>query len=386
MNYPEKEKISLYFHIPFCLSKCSYCDFVSFANSTAFHEPYINALLKELLLYKSTIEKNQISTIFIGGGTPTSLSDNLFELLIKSIDEILQLNCNSNNIEYTIEANPKTITSKKAIAMKQYGINRVSLGLQSANEIELKVLNRIHSFKDLEESIDILKVHGINNINIDLMYAIANQTIESFENSIQKVLTLKPAHISCYSLILEEGTALYKLHKENKITFPTEDEDINMYELAVNMLTSAGYEHYEISNFALAGRKCSHNITYWKVKPYLGFGVSSHSFFDNSRYSNTSSIEEYIDLLSKNSLPIESTELIDDTMAFEEWIFLRLRMKEGINFEDINSRFSIDFLASYKPKLDKLLNEGLLIYDASKVSLTLKGFELSNYVFLTLLS
>ena len=218
------------------------------------------------------------------------------------------------------------------------------------------------------------------------MEANAKQTIWSFENSIQKVLVLKPAHISCYSLILEEGTALYKLHKENKITFPTEDEDISMYELAVKMLTSAGYEHYEISNFALAGRKCSHNITYWKVKPYLGFGVSSHSFFDNSRYSNTSSIEEYIDLLSKNSLPIESTELIDDTMAFEEWIFLRLRMKEGINFEDINSRFSIDFLANYKPKLDKLLNEGLLIYDASKVSLTLKGFELSNYVFLTLLS
>lgn len=146
----------------------------------------INALLKELLLYKSTIDKNQISTIFIGGGTPTSLSDNLFEYMIKSIDEILQLDCNSNNIEYTIEANPKTITSKKAIAMKQYGINRVSLGLQSANEIELKVLNRIHSFKDFEESIDILKAHGISNINIDLMYAIANQTIESFKTSIQK--------------------------------------------------------------------------------------------------------------------------------------------------------------------------------------------------------
>ncbi len=382
----KKETLSIYIHIPFCLSKCSYCDFISFANINSLHKPYIDALLKEISLYKSVINNNQIATVFIGGGTPTSLSDDLFLRLIKGIDEVLALNCNSKNIEYTVEANPKTITAQKASTMKDYNINRVSLGLQSANETELKILNRIHNFKDLEDSVNILKNNGIDNVNIDLMYAIPNQTLKSFKTTLHKVLALNPAHISCYSLILEEGTLIYELYNKNKISFPTENEDISMYELAVNKLTSSGYEHYEISNFSLPDKKCSHNITYWKVMPYLGFGVSAHSFYDKYRYSNTNSIDEYIDLLSKNSLPIKNKELIDDTMAFEEWIFLRLRMKEGIKFEDINLRFNIDFLDKYKSKLDKLSSEGLVIYDEKKISLTLKGFELSNYVFLEILN
>lgn len=386
MNTTNKSLLSLYIHIPFCLSKCSYCDFTSFANYSSVHKPYIESLIKEISSYKDQILSRGIKTIFIGGGTPTSLNDALFEKLLSSLDEILNLNQNSNDIEYTVEANPKTISEKKAHAMKTYGVNRVSLGLQSSDPIELKSLGRVHSFNDLKESILLLNDNGVTNINVDLMYAIPNQTIDSFKKSLNDVLSLSVPHISTYSLILEEGTKLYEMHNKNLLSLPTEDEDIAMYEEASKTLTENGYTHYEISNFSLASKECRHNITYWKSYEYLGFGISAHSYYDNARYSNTNDINKYIDSIKNGKSPIEEHEEIDDEMAFEEWIFLRLRMKEGLDIQEVNDRFNIDILDKYETILNKLSDEGLVIYNNNSISLTLKGFELSNYVFLSLLS
>ncbi len=386
MHNDKNSLLSLYIHIPFCLSKCSYCDFTSFANSVSIQNPYIDALIKEIHSYKNQILSRGIKTIFIGGGTPTSLSDSLFEKLLYNIDEILNLNLNESDVEYTVEANPKTISHQKALTLKKYGVNRVSFGLQSSNPKELSNLGRVHNFEDLKESVTLLKNNGITDINIDLMYAIPDQTIETFKKSLNDVIGLSVTHISAYSLILEEGTKLYELYNQNKLTIPTEDEDIFMYEEAIKILAKNGYNQYEISNFSLPGKECKHNITYWKVDEYLGFGLSSHSFFCRQRYSNTTDINKYIDDIINGDLPIEQTEEIDEAMAFEEWIFLRLRMNEGIDVNSINENFQMNFLEKYFVQLENLQAEGLLQYDSQRVFLTIKGFELSNYVFITLLT
>ena len=386
MHNDKNSLLSLYIHIPFCLSKCSYCDFTSFANSVSIQNPYIDALIKEIHSYKNQILSRGIKTIFIGGGTPTSLSDSLFEKLLYNIDEILNLNLNESDVEYTVEANPKTISHQKALTLKKYGVNRVSFGLQSSNPKELSNLGRVHNFEDLKESVTLLKNNGITDINIDLMYAIPDQTIETFKKSLNDVIGLSVTHISAYSLILEEGTKLYELYNQNKLTIPTEDEDIFMYEEAIKILAKNGYHQYEISNFSLPGKECKHNITYWKVDEYLGFGLSSHSFFCRQRYSNTTDINKYIDDIINGDLPIEQTEEIDEAMAFEEWIFLRLRMNEGIDVNSINENFQMNFLEKYFVQLENLQAEGLLQYDSQRVFLTIKGFELSNYVFITLLT
>ena len=375
----------IYIHIPFCKQKCFYCDFASTAKKVdeTLYEQYINALCQEITMYQALFPDICIDTIYFGGGTPSILPPDLIIRALNTVKANFALN---SDIEITLEANPGTVDEQKLQYLYQNGINRLSFGVQAVQDNLLQKIGRIHTIKEADMAIEMAQKIGFKNISVDLMYGLPGQTLEMLKEAVSWAVNKNIQHISIYGLQIEENTVFGRLYDQGKLILPSEDESEMMYDYLTEQLPKYNYNRYEISNFALTGRKCSHNITYWKVKPYLGFGVSSHSFFDNSRYSNTSSIEEYIDLLSKNSLPIESTELIDDTMAFEEWIFLRLRMKEGINFEDINSRFSIDFLASYKPKLDKLLNEGLLIYDAFKESLTLKGFELSNYVFLTLLS
>lgn len=378
--------IGVYVHIPFCIRKCSYCDFISFPTSQELISSYLDSLEIEISLYKKKIENYTIKTIFIGGGTPTSLDNNSFDRLLKIIDSGLSLSQNKAFIEYTVEANPKTITKEIAESMVYYGVNRVSLGLQSSNEKELQLLGRVHTFDDLFDSINILRANSIDNINVDLIYGLPNQSIETFQKSLEDLMTLSVDHISCYSLILEEGTRLYDMEKSGAVSMPSEEDDLLMYETAISFLEKNDYKQYEISNFAKDNKKCLHNIIYWKNKNYVGLGVSAHGFLDKVRYENANNMEDYISLINYNKYPIVKTEKINSKMLFEEWIFLRLRMNEGISFDEINSEFDIDFKDKYSNILDKLKKDSLVEFNEERFFLTTKGFELSNYVFLEILS
>ncbi len=415
--------LSIYIHIPFCMSKCFYCDFNSCIAEDNFKKQYLEDLISETKLYSHSLTQYEISTVFIGGGTPTSLSDDDFEKMLSFFysqffannSEIFTINSQlqerffspehfssqsdspessaeiSNNkknpvIEYTVEANPNSLSASKVGAMKKYKINRVSLGMQSSDEKELSIIGRTHSSEDVKKAVSLLKENGINDINIDLMYAIPSQTMESFSKSLDYAIALSPTHISCYSLILEEGTRLHELYTQGKLHLPSEDEDIAMYEMAVEKLHNSGYIQYEISNFSKPGFECRHNIAYWDLKDYLGLGLSAHSYMQNIRFSNTEGIQDYHLMISENKKPVTDDEYIDLSKSFDEWIFLKLRMIKGISVQSINKNFDIDFLNQYAVQLGGLKSEGLLEYDSVRVYLTLKGFELSNYVFLTLLS
>lgn len=382
MNKP----LSLYIHIPFCKSKCHYCDFTSFAGFQSFDEArYLDFLDQEISLflraYPCLLSERPIETAFVGGGTPTALSDQHFDRLLAILEEHFSLRHRSSAIEYTIEANPKTITESKALSMKRFGVNRVSLGLQSSNENELRLLGRIHRFADAEESVALLRRIGPDNINLDLMYAIPGQTKASFQQSLQDAVSLSPAHISAYSLILEEGTPLYESYHKGVLTLPSEEEDLAMYEMGIDFLSSHGYRQYEISNYAKNGRQCRHNIVYWQSGEYISFGLSAHSHLNGVRYANTADMDEYLLLIQNEKLPVVEREVLTKEMIFEEKIFLGLRMNQGIRLPEINQQFDIDFLNRYQSVLQRLYEQELILYDQDRLRLTRKGFELSNYVF-----
>lgn len=380
-----KKPLSIYIHIPFCRSKCLYCDFVSFSGFQADTiQTYLLALKQEMQIFKTgyhdVLKSYEIDTLFIGGGTPTALSEESFAQLLKITDEAFASEY-SPHIEYTVEANPKTITKYKADALQHYGINRVSLGLQSSNPQELRTIGRTHRFDDAKQSVEILQRHQIQNINLDLMYCLPGQTLSSFERSIEDALSLSPSHLSAYSLILEEGTALHRMHQKGQILLPSEEEDLSMYDRLIHLLKARDYHQYEISNYARSSMQCRHNINYWTCGEYLAFGLSAHAHFQGVRSANTSDLTAYITQIHQAKLPIQEKETISKEMAFEERIFLGLRMNCGLSIPKLNRDFDMDFIGRYDKILQKLAGDGLLIYDEAHLQLTQRGFELSNYVF-----
>ncbi|MDO4719467.1 MAG: radical SAM family heme chaperone HemW [Peptostreptococcaceae bacterium] len=386
-----KKPISIYVHIPFCLSKCLYCDFASFSGGTEDQQrEYLGLLQREIGIFLKEnpdfTKDHAVRTLFIGGGTPTALSDRDFSDLLSMLEETLALSAAEDLKEYTVEANPKTLTPAKVEAMKKFDITRISLGLQSSQPEELKALGRIHSFEDAAESVALLRSQGFSDINLDLMFAIPGQTLSSFTRSLEDALSLSPTHISAYSLILEEKTPLQQLQEQGRLLLPTEEEDLLMYEKATDFLQERGYSQYEISNFAKEGRQCLHNIVYWEAKEYISFGLSAHSHYRGRRYANSSSMEEYRSLLQKNRLPLVEEEVLTERMRFEERIFLGLRMNRGIFLPDLDRDFGVDFALIYREKLQALLRQELIHPDREHLRLTRKGFELSNYVIGELLS
>ena len=280
--------LALYIHIPFCKSKCSYCDFLSFADKDEKIEDYINALLTELKLYKDKLSNYQIKTIFIGGGTPTNINAVYIEKILNYINK----NYNVENLEeVSIESNPGTLNKEKIKTYIRAGINRVSLGVQSLNDDILSSIGRIHTSKDFYNSFKLLREMGIKNINVDLMFGLPSQSMEDVVYSLEKMIDLGVEHISYYGLILEEGTKLYDLYEKDKIVLPTEEKERQMYHNIVRILDNNGYNHYEISNFSMPGYECKHNLVYWDINPYLGIGLNSHSNTDGKRFSNTIDIE-----------------------------------------------------------------------------------------------
>lgn len=369
------KEIGIYIHIPFCIKKCEYCDFVSYCNKKEYVPQYINALKKEI---KNNINKEyKITTIYIGGGTPSSIEENY----IADIIETIKLNMNDEdlkdfeNIEVTIEVNPGTVNKEKLQVYKKIGINRLSIGLQETHNELLKSIGRIHTYEEFIKTYKLARKIGFNNINVDLMIALPNQTIQDIKENLEKITKLNPEHISVYSLILEEGTPFYNKYNENKIKLPDEELERNMYWYVKNTLENNGYMHYEISNFSKKGFESKHNMNCWNQEEYLGFGVAAHSYNNRIRYSNTNSIEEYI----KGSNKIIHEEQTLEDMQ-KEYMLLGLRKIEGINIQKFKNKFAQNPIFIFKEQLNKLVDEELIIVDGNEIKLTNKGLDLANIV------
>lgn len=370
-------KLSLYIHIPFCESKCKYCDFTSFKGNDEMINSYIKALGKEIEIYSKNINKEKVKTIFIGGGTPSSINPKYIEFILDKVYK----NYNMDSLEeLTIETNPGTIDLEKAKIYKQMGVNRVSMGAQSFNDNILKNLGRIHNEKDIYSTIDLFRRVGIENLNLDLMFSLPNQSLDDMLISLKKAIDLEIPHISNYSLILEKGTVLYNEYKNGKYPYIQEDLDRDMYHKSNEILINSQYNHYEISNFAKKGYECNHNLVYWNIEPYIGLGVSSHSNLYEERFANTNNIRKYIVELDGGKLPIETREKISIEEEIAEYAIMGFRKIDGINITDFEKRFNLNFNDYFKYEIEKNLKLELINVENNYIKLTSKGLDLSNRV------
>ena len=369
----KKKELSLYIHIPFCKQKCFYCDFPSYASIDYLKSDYVEALCKEI---EEKAIKYKIKSIFIGGGTPSYLET---EEIIKILNSINKLDL-SEDIEFTMECNPGALKEEKLRAMLNGGVNRISMGLQSVQNSLLKDIGRIHSFKQFEENFNLARQIGFKNINVDLMFGLPNQKVEEWKESLETIARMNPEHISAYSLIIEEGTAFYKLWERNKLILPSEEEEREMYVITKNILKNYGYHQYEISNYSKVGSECYHNKVYWKSDEYLGLGSASTSFIDGKRIKNIENVKDYIDKINSGEDVIDDiyVNTLEDNM--EEFVFMGLRMIEGINVNEFNKRFGVTIEGIYKEVIDKNINKNLLVLENDRLRLTEKGIELSNSV------
>ena len=381
-----KKEIGIYVHIPFCIRKCYYCDFVSFTNQEENIEKYIEAVIKEIESYE--LEEYNVTTIYIGGGTPSSIESRYIEKILHKIKEkIINNETKFNDIEITIEINPGTIDRKKLQDYEKMGINRLSIGLQSTNNEILKNIGRIHTYEEFLEGYILARSIGFDNINVDLMIGLPNQTIEKIKDSVEKVINLEPEHISVYSLIVEEGTKIENLLNVNKITLPEEELERNMYWYVKNKLELNGYIHYEISNFAKENKQSKHNVNCWEQKEYIGIGTAAYSYLNNIRYGNTSNIQKYIetqDFKSKKELEKNKIRIIDEVQTLEdkkkEYMLLSLRKIEGVSIKKFKEKYVENPIFLYRKQLEKLVNENLLTIDGDNIKLTNKGLDLANLV------
>ncbi|MDM0472177.1 radical SAM family heme chaperone HemW [Clostridium perfringens] len=370
------DKISLYIHIPFCAQKCLYCDFPSFARKDHLRKAYIEALNKEIISLREKHNNLEISTIFIGGGTPSVLEANELECLLK---EVAKLNM-AKDIEYSMECNPGNLTEEKLEVMKKYGVNRISMGLQAKQDNLLKGLGRIHNYKTFKENFLLAKKVGFNNINVDLMFGLPNQSLNEWEETLREIISLEPAHISAYSLIIEEGTAFYNLYENDKLKLPTEEEERKMYHLAKKILEENGFNQYEISNYAKEGKECRHNLAYWNMDNWIGVGSAAASYINGKRIKNISSVEEYINSIKDKGEAVE--EIINNSKNdnMEEFMFMGLRKINGIDENEFKNRFSMNINDVYGEILNKYIGEGLLIRESGRIFLSEKGIEISNVI------
>jgi putative oxygen-independent coproporphyrinogen III oxidase len=364
---------SLYIHIPFCKQKCLYCDFPSYSGKERYMEEYIEALNKEIL---NKADKYTINSIFIGGGTPSYLKDSSLESLLITLNK---LNL-KENLEFTMECNPGTLSREKLELMKKYNINRISMGLQSTKNSILKEIGRIHSYDEFKNNYFLAREIGFDNINVDLMFGLPKQKIEDWKESLKEIVKLEPEHISSYSLIIEEGTLFYKLHEQEKLELPEENQERKMYLYTKKILNNYGYHQYEISNFSKQGKECFHNKVYWKCNEYLGLGVSASSFIDNRRIKNIDDIQEYIQKINNNESVIEEIHVNDIKDDMEEFMFMGLRMIEGISINEFKNRFNKDISEVYGEIIEKNIKRELLICNSERLFLSEKGIEISNYV------
>ena len=375
-----KKNLQIYIHIPFCVKKCLYCDFLSFAAEERVQEDYVSALLEEIKHYGETMTDYDVTTIYIGGGTPSYVNHVWIETVLAEIYENFSI---KPNVEISIECNPGTLSSWKLGAYKSAGINRLSIGLQSANNEELKLLGRIHTYEDFLKSYEMARAAGFDNINVDLMSGLPKQNVTKFLETLYQIIKLRPEHISAYSLIIEKGTPFYDSYKFDLVKqqagmktdfLPSEDEEYRIYKATQEVLKQNGYVQYETSNYAQKGYECRHNIGYWTRENYLGVGLGAASLIENVRYTNTSNIDTY---MQGEWVAVE--EPITRKAQMEEFMFLGLRMNEGVSRENFENNFNISIEAIYREPLEELKRKELLVARAGRIFLTDKGRDLSNY-------
>lgn len=372
----KKNKISIYIHIPFCESRCHYCDFCSSLLNRENVEKYFSYLEKEIKLNENFLREKIIDTVFIGGGTPSSVDGKFIARILKILSDFEF----SENPEITIESNPNSLTREKTGTYFSSGINRISIGSQSFNDEILKKIGRIHKSEDIFRAVENARAAGFKNINLDLMLALPSQKISDIEKSLEEIKKLDVPHISYYSLILEEGTRLYETHKKSPLAFPNESLDRKMYHYVVDELEKIGLGQYEISNFSKKGFECRHNMTYWKLRDYISFGLSASSNIKNLRYRNFHDFKNYYDALDKNEKPIEFSETLSKDDRMNEFIMMGLRLNSGIDLGEFNKRFEEDFLKNYEREIENNIKLGLIEVKGNKIKLTEKGRDLSNQV------
>ena len=368
--------ISLYLHLPFCLSKCPYCDFASYDNRENKIDDYINALDIELKYYRDNFNIDY-KTLFIGGGTPSSLNTKQLDKLFYTISKYIL--CNKIE-ESTIEINPETLDEEKIGIFKKAGISRVSVGAQSFDNSCLKILGRVHNAEKIMQSIKIIKDSGDFDINIDLIYGIPGQDTEGVLSDIKKAVDLKPRHISFYGLTNYEETGFAGYLKSKNLTMPGDEISEEMYMKGCEALEHGGYKQYEISNFAAPRKECVHNLNYWGPGEYVGVGVSASSYFNGSRYKNISDISEYIKIMKENSDPATESEKATEDIILKDYIMLKLRLCAGINLNDFSKKFGYDFETRYSKIIDKFEKQGFINIGKDNICLTRKGFLLSNSI------
>ncbi len=381
-----EKRLSLYIHIPFCVRKCDYCDFLSAPADEETKEAYIQALLLEIESYRgSELSQRKIATVFFGGGTPSILSADQITSVLDKIKSVFEL---SMDCEISLEMNPGTMTKEKCKRYFNAGINRISIGLQSPDDALLRTLGRIHTYEQFLRTYDDIRVAGFQNVNIDLMSALPGQDLEGYCRGLEKVTILSPEHISAYSLIIEEGTPFYERYHNACDLLPDERDDRAMYEQTKTILKQFGYERYEISNYAKPGYECRHNIVYWECGDYLGLGLGSSSLIDDRRFKNTCDLNKYIDAW-KNGEGEKAQgfeqEVLTENMQMEEFMFLGLRMMRGVAVEKFKEKFGAELVQIYGAQTALMIQQGLLchrdINGRTYLALTDKGIDVSNYVF-----
>lgn len=375
------KEIGIYIHIPFCKKKCNYCDFISFQNKNEYIEQYISCLKKEIekSIKIENIEEIIVKTIYIGGGTPSYINSNYIVDLIEEIKKKYKI---TDDAEITIEVNPGTVTRQKLEDYYNIGINRLSIGLQSDNYDILKIIGRIHTYSEFLETYELARDIGFKNINIDLMLALPNQTIEILENTVNKIIKLKPEHISIYSLIIEEGTKLEEQIKNEEIKLPDENTERIMYHLVNEILKQNNYIQYEISNYSKPNFNSKHNLDCWNQKEYIGFGVASHSYINMERFSNTENLEEYIKNIKNEQIQNNYTinEVQNKTTQMKEYMMLGLRKIQGISVSEFKQKFNENPIYLYRIELNKLVEKELIEIDFDNIKLTKKGLDFANLV------
>lgn len=363
----------LYLHVPFCEKKCSYCDFYSIESMTHI-ERFTDVLLQEIALRKPQYDGTSVTSVFFGGGTPSLLTPEAIARINTALRSAFDI---SDNAEWTMECNPGTVTLERLVAYRSAGINRLSFGVQSFTASELEFLDRIHDAHQAEQAMALARSAGFDNVNMDLMFAVPGQTIETLTHNLERMIALQPDHVSAYSLIYEQGTPLYTKLKKGLVQPLPEETDVEMYKLVIETLRAAGYEQYEVSNFAKPSRQCQHNLTYWHAEQYLSFGPSAHGFIGNTRYWNKRSLTAWMDDVSRSILPEANREELTEQDLLSEFLFLHLRA-DGIPLDTVLQRFGIDLRKTLQPNLTYWIEEGFIEDTNNVLLLTAEGYRVCD--------
>lgn len=380
--WSQQDPLSVYMHIPFCRQKCHYCDFLSWPNRVEDLDLYVDTLLAEIELYRGRLAERPVATVFFGGGTPSLLSDSHISRILEKLAAVGSF---AKEMEVTMEANPEQLTQDQLRGYRQAGVNRLSVGLQSTHESLLAFLGRRHTAVDFYRVVETARQAGFENLNTDLIFGIPGQTLEQWQQTLETIAALEVSHISCYGLTFEPGTPLHRQREQGFICAVDEDLEYAMFRWGIEWLQQRGYQHYEISNYALSEKTCRHNITYWENREYIGLGAGAHGFLSEERTANHQQLESYVAAVQQGEFPYMSRENITLWDSVSDTMFLGLRMRRGISEADFEKRYRQPMTFFFREEIGKLIQQKLLVRQEGFLRLTEKGIDLSNVVFEKLL-